>query len=183
MYSAVRAAAASRRIQMCPCFSCREPPRQPPRVLKLRHTNDHRRCPSDCDRAPPRPALDTAQSGQARRCKSKTMLFLSFFFLFFLSFSFFKNMTMLFGFLFYFSSEQLCLCKVNGVIYSGLHRVTSPSHSIIWKLIKFSNTVQPTGLTAVKMLSLQDLDNNGLTLQHYKLSSNFKKKKNMFLES
>lgn len=51
MYSAVRAAAASRRIQMCPCFSCREPPRQPPRVLKLRYTNDHRRCPSDCDQA------------------------------------------------------------------------------------------------------------------------------------
>lgn len=40
MYSAVSAAVESQRIQICPCFSCREPPRQPPWVLKLRWTDD-----------------------------------------------------------------------------------------------------------------------------------------------
>lgn len=40
MYSAVSAAVESQRIQICPCFPCREQPRQPPRVLKLRSTND-----------------------------------------------------------------------------------------------------------------------------------------------
>lgn len=40
-HSAVSAAVRNRRIQMCPClFSCSEQPHQPPRVLKLRSTND-----------------------------------------------------------------------------------------------------------------------------------------------
>lgn len=134
MYSAARAAAASRRIQMCPCFSCREPPRQPPRVLKLRHTNDHRRCLSDCDRAPPRPALDTAQSGQARRCKSKTMLFFVFFHFFL------RTLQSCLGFLSVLAQNSFACAKLMGSFIAGY--TESPPHHILYSENWSSSVIQ-----------------------------------------